>query len=102
LHHEQIAAIQLDQKLTERTHELDSERLYRQNAENTLQAAGERIRADEISAKELQESSRRFQEDTSQALQSLFYAERGLSLEARLRELEVNLQQVVNANHSLA
>jgi len=72
--------------------------LYRQNAENALQAAGERIKADEIAAKELRVAIEALSKKDTESGTSISVLRREkASLEARLRELEANLQQVVNA-----
>ncbi|TFY82007.1 hypothetical protein EWM64_g2008 [Hericium alpestre] len=91
-------AVHLGEQLEDRTESLETEKIYRQNAENALQVASEKIRADEAAAKEMQAAIEALsQRETGSSSAVTDLTREKARLEARLRELEINMQQVVNA-----
>jgi chromosome segregation ATPase len=88
----------LDEELRECREKLDKERVMRQNADLTIRSTEEKGKDGEVARRELQQAleSVSSRETASKATISSLRSEKA-TLERRVRELEVNLQQVVSA-----
>lgn len=88
----------LDEELRECREKLDKERVMRQNADLTVRSAEEKGKDGEVARRELQQAleSISSREAASKATISNLRSEKA-TLERRIREVEVNLQQVVSA-----
>ena len=91
-------AIRLDEELRECRETLDKENFMRQNADLALRSATERAKQEEVARRELQQAleSISSRDTASNAIISNLRNEK-VTLERRMRELEVNLQQVISA-----
>ncbi|THH21203.1 hypothetical protein EW146_g292 [Bondarzewia mesenterica] len=91
-------AVDLERRLEQCTGNYDKEKLFRQNAETALDAASEKVKAGEAAARELQATIETLssRENGSTSAVSALQREK-TKLEAHVRELEVNMQQVVYA-----
>jgi hypothetical protein len=88
----------LDEELRECRERLDKERVMRQNADLTVRSAEEKGKQEEVAQRELQHAleSISSRETASNAIISNLRSEKATQ-ERRIRELEVNLQQVLSA-----
>ncbi len=88
----------LDEDLRECRESLDKERVMRQNVDLTVRSAAEKGKQEEVTRRELQQAleSISSRETASNATISNLRSEK-VALERRMRELEVNLQQVISA-----
>src|SRR6266849_5238410 len=98
LHMEADRALRLDEELQECKEILHKEKVMRQNADLTVRSAAEREKQEEVTRRELQQTleSISSRDTTSNAIISNLRNEK-VALERRMRELEVNLQQVITA-----
>ena len=89
---------ELNEELRECKERLDKERVMRQNVDLTVRSAAEKGKQEEVARRELQQAleSIASRETASNATISNLRSEK-VALERRMRELEVNLQQVVSA-----
>ena len=88
----------LDEELRECKERLDKERVMRQNADLSVRSAAEKGKQEEVTLRELQQAleSISSRETASNTTISNLRSEKA-ALERRMRELEVNLQQVISA-----
>ncbi|KAI9452533.1 hypothetical protein BJY52DRAFT_1292136 [Lactarius psammicola] len=88
----------LDEELRACKGSLDKERVMRQNVDLTVRSAAEKGKQEEVTRRELQQAleSISSRETASNAIISNLRSEK-VALERRMRELEVNLQQVISA-----
>ena len=91
-------ALRLDEELRACRENLDREKVMRQNADQAARSAAERGKEEEITRRELQQAleSISSRDTASNSIISNLRNEK-VAIERRMRELEVNLQQVVSA-----